>query len=364
MGSRVHEVLQKLYTDLRFCKAVSLDGLLEYYRQTWEKEWHENIRIVREELTPDEYLTMGLRCIVDYYHRYEPFDQNRTLGIEHAVQFSLDKDNKYIMKGFIDRLSRPKDKVIWIHDYKAKGYFPTQQELDEDRQLAYYQMAIQSLWPDTEEIELVWHYLIFDQEIHSRRTVEELEILREETIALIDEIESATDFPALQSGLCNWCEHQARCPLFKHLHETAALSRNDYMGEEGVKLAECLVTLQDRETQLKEELAQIKGALWTYAKKNGVEVVFTKEHKVRIKVYDNIRFPGRKDPGRPELENVIRDEGKWEEASSLDVFALSKLLQKGHWDQDLITKIMKFGTPDLSLWIKAFPRNQRGGWSK
>ncbi len=268
------------------------------------------------------------------------------------------------MKGFIDRLSRPKDKVIWIHDYKAKGYFPTQQELDDDRQLAYYQLAIKSLWPDTEEIELVWHYLIFDQEIHSRRTTEELETLRVETIALIDEIESTRDFPAKQSGLCNWCEHQPRCPHFKHLHQTATLSKNDYMGNEGVQLAERLVTLQDRETALKAELMQVKEALADYAKKNEVEVVFTKGHKVRVKVYDNIRFPGRKDPGRSELENTIREGGRWEEASSLDVFALSKLLQKAHWDSDLIEKIMKYGTEDTTLWIKAFPRNERGRWSK
>ncbi len=362
MGSRVHEVLQKLYTDLRFCKTASLEPLIELYQQLWEKAWHENVRIVKEELAPEDYFALGKRCIEDYYHRYKPFNQSRTLGIEHPVQFSLDPEGKYVMKGFIDRLSQPKDHVIWIHDYKTKGFLPTQTELDEDRQLAYYQMAISQLWPETKEVELVWHFLIFDQEIHSRRSPEELETLREETIALIREIESATDFPAKQSGLCNWCEYQQHCPLFKHLYDTASLSENEYLGEEGIGLAEKLITLQSKEELLKAEIAKLKAALWDYAQKKGIEVVFTKNHKVRIKVYDNIRFPGRNDPGRSALENLIREKGKWEEVSYLDVFALSKVLQAGGWDAELVEKIKQLGTPDSSLWIKAFPRNTRGAW--
>ncbi len=362
MGSRVHETLEKLYTDLKFCKTVTLPDLLVYYHQIWEKNWHDEVRIVREGVTPDNYEAMGEKCIVDYFNRYAPFDQGRTLGIEHRIDFNLDEAGQYQLQGFIDRLSQPKDKVIWIHDYKAKTYLPTQQDLDEDRQLAYYQMAIQQLWPDTEEIELVWHYLIFDQEIHSRRTPEELADLRKETIALIQEIESTTDFPTVKSGLCNWCEHQAICPQFKHLYETQALPPNEYLGEAGVKLGERLVFLQAEEEKLKKELAKVKEALVDYSKTKGLETVFTKNHKVLIKFYGNMKFPGRKDLGREQLEQAVRAAGKWDEVSSLDVFTLAKVIEKKGWDEDLIETLKKFGTPDQTPWIKAFPKNERRGW--
>lgn len=361
MGSRVHEVLQKLYTDLRFLKPVSLDELLAYYRQIWEKEWHEEIQIVRDGLTPDDYLALGEKCLTDYYHRYHPFDQTRTLGVEYPVKFSLDPDGKYVMQGYVDRLSQPRDGTIWIHDYKTKGFFPTQQELDDDRQLAYYQMAVKQLWPDTREVELIWHYLIFDQEIRSRRTGEELEALRQETIGLIQEIETATEFPPRQSGLCNWCEYRAFCPLFRHLYETSALSRNEYLSEEGVALAERLTVLQVEEERTKAEIQKVKEALFAYAQKKGVEVVFTKTHKVRLKVYDNIRFPGRNDPSRPALEKVVKEGGKWEEVSALDVFALSKALQAKSWEAELVAQIKKLGVSDKSPWIKLFPRDERRG---
>jgi putative RecB family exonuclease len=222
-------------------------------------------------------------------------------------------------------------------------------------------MAIQQLWPDTKEVELIWHYLIFDQEVRSRRGAEELEALRKDTISLIDEIETATEFPARQTGLCNWCEYRPLCPLFKHLYETAALSKNDYLSEEGVALAERLAALQVEEERIKTETQKVKEALFAYAQKKGVEVVFTKTHKVRMKVYDNIRFPGKNDPSRPALEKVVKEGGKWEEVSTLDVFALSKALQNKPWEAELVARIKKLGTPDKSPWIKVFPRDERRG---
>lgn len=360
MGSRVHETLEKLYTHLRFCKMISLEELLDDYRQIWEEKWHDEIRIVRAEMTPDDYLALGEKCLTDYYQRYHPFDQSRTLGIEHPVKFSLDDTGQYMIQGFIDRLSQPKDGVIWIHDYKTKGFFPTQQDLDEDRQLAFYQLAIEKLWPETKEVELIWHYLIFDQEIHSRRSPDELEELRQETIALIQEIEGAALYPPRQSGLCNWCGFQKICPLFRHQYETESLPENEYMGEEGVRLAGRLITLQSEEASVKGEIAKIKEALGDYARRKGVEAVFTKDHKVRIKVYENIKFPSWKDPGRAALDKLIKSSGKWDEVSSLDIFALSKAVQSGNWDLEILEQIKEHGNTDPTLWIKVFPKK----WGK
>ncbi|MFQ5598494.1 MAG: hypothetical protein ACE5GK_10640, partial [Nitrospiria bacterium] len=154
-------------------------------------------------------------------------------------------------------------------------------------------------------------------------------------------------------------EYQAHCPLFRHLFDTSSLPKRDYFEEEGVALAEKLVSLQRDETRVKDEIAQVKKALWAYAQKKGLEVVFTKTHKVRIKVYENIKFPGKNDPGRADLEKLVKEGGKWEEVSILDVYTLSKVLQKGAWDEAFVEPIKKMGTADQSLWIKAFPRQ---GW--
>ena len=50
--------------------------------------------------------------------------------------------------------------------------------MDEDRQLALYQIGVQNMWNDVCNVELVWHYVAFDKEIRSKRTEEGLDELK------------------------------------------------------------------------------------------------------------------------------------------------------------------------------------------
>ena len=58
------------------------------------------------------------------------------------VNFDLGSEN-YRLRGVIDRLEKTKEDTLEIHDYKASGNLPTQDKLDEDRQLALYQIALE-----------------------------------------------------------------------------------------------------------------------------------------------------------------------------------------------------------------------------
>jgi putative RecB family exonuclease len=359
MGSRVHYALEQLYTNLRFEKPMTLEAVLDIYKNDWEAKWHDEIKIVREEIGPAEYFKIGQRAITDYYRRYHPFNQSKTLGLEYRVTLALDESGKYTLQGFVDRLSQPSDGVLWIHDYKAKSLLPTQPDLDEDRQLAFYQMAVATLWPETKEVVLIWHYLLFDREFRSRRTVEDLHKLRKETIALIDEIESATLFPTKQSGLCNWCEYHAICPLFKHLYETIPLPKNEYLKEEGVALVGQFERLQSSAEKIKVEIEQIKEAMVAYAQTKKVDILYNKTHKVRVRVYPKLDFPGKDNPGRANLEAAVKKAGIWDDVATLDTFVLSKKLQDKQWPPDQIDEIKKIGVPGKTNWIKLFRRDER-----
>jgi len=359
MGSRVHEALHRLYFDLRHTKLNSLDEILSYYRERWSEEWHPGVQINREGLLPEHYFALGEKCLTDYYRRYAPFDQNRTLGLEQYVSFGLDREGRHVLQGYVDRLSQPKEGVVWIHDYKARGSLPGQQEADRDKQLAFYQMAIHQLWPEVKEVELVWHYLVFDQEIHSRRSAQELEALRLETLSLIEKIESATEFPARQSALCSWCEHRSRCPLFRHEYELAALPENRYLQESGLQLVERLAALQAEEERLKREIEEVKGALINLARSKGYEVFYGRNDKVRVKFYDSVKFPGKNDPGRAELEKVVKESGRWMDVSNLDVFALSKALMGGSFPPELAARLQALGRREKHPWVKLMKKDDR-----
>lgn len=72
LGSRVHEVLEKLYKELILTKLNSLEDLHEYYKKRWEKNWHDNVVIVKTNFTKDHYYDTGLQAIADYYKRHHP----------------------------------------------------------------------------------------------------------------------------------------------------------------------------------------------------------------------------------------------------------------------------------------------------
>ena len=214
MGQRFHDAMEWLYKQ-RALRVVPLDELLEYYEKDWAKKWHADVKIRKKGRTQDDYRLMGRRFIEGYYKRHHPFDEGQVLGLEHYIRFPLDDTRKYNLKGIIDRLMLAPDGAFEIHDYKTGSKLPKQAKLDEDRQLALYQIGVQTLWPEAKEVRLVWHMVAFDSEMKSCRTAEALDGLRAELAGLIDRIEAEREFPPHESALCGWCPYWDLCPVKK-----------------------------------------------------------------------------------------------------------------------------------------------------
>ena len=143
VGKRVHEVLERLYRFVGEGHLPSLPNVLNRYELMWEAEYDpEKVRIVREGTPLSFYQQHGTRCLEMYYRRHYPFDGDETLAVEEHVEFALDEAGEYPMQGFIDRVVGARDGALEIHDYKTGRYVPSQQALDEDRQLALYQLGV------------------------------------------------------------------------------------------------------------------------------------------------------------------------------------------------------------------------------
>lgn len=222
MGSRVHEALEKLYKDLQFERKNQLQDLIEFYQNQWDKEWQEGILVVREDYTVDDYRAMGVRFISEYYDRFAPFDQDKTIGVEEYILFDL--DDQHQLQGYIDRLSYEGDGLYTIHDYKTSNSLKTAEDADNDRQLALYAIAIKKKYQDCKRVRLVWHMLAFDKDVIIEKTEEDLLKTLDETKANVKKIEAATEFPDNKTALCGWCEFQPICPHFKHLWRSIVCS--------------------------------------------------------------------------------------------------------------------------------------------
>ena len=176
LGSQVHDALEKLYRDLQYQKLNALDELLVYLNDKWQKNWNESIVIVKD-YTPENYRLMAEKFITDYYHRYHPFDQQRTIALEDRILINLDRSGDYKLQGYIDRLAESEDCRYEIHDYKTNSQLPLPEYIQNDRQLALYMIGVKDRYPDAEDIKLIWHFLAFNKEIDSTRTDDELEQL-------------------------------------------------------------------------------------------------------------------------------------------------------------------------------------------
>ncbi|HKL24103.1 MAG TPA: PD-(D/E)XK nuclease family protein [Candidatus Nanoarchaeia archaeon] len=219
LGSSVHDTLEWVYNTIKEGKnPPTIDEVIIYYQNKWKENFSENIAIIREGMTYEDYFNKGVKFLVDYYNKHYPF-KDGTLECEKKVFIDLDNFGDYKIIGYIDRLVfNPETQEFEIHDYKTANSLPTKEKVEADRQLALYSLAIKNIYGDY-KTRLVWHYLSYNKRIDSTRENHELENLKKETLEKIKQIESSQSFPPSPSILCNWCDYQKRCPYFKSKFE-------------------------------------------------------------------------------------------------------------------------------------------------
>jgi putative RecB family exonuclease len=342
LGDKVHKAIHKAYNDTRNRKTNSLEDLVNYYRKSWERDWNENVFIVRKELTADNYKNNGEHIVESFYKRFSPFDTEVTMAAETSVRFCLDSDDRYNLTGRVDRVARAQDGAIEVHEYKTGSYLPGQYEIDRDKQLGYYHMAIQQRWPSQGPIRLVAHYLAHDTDLISYRNEADIADLVKNTIRLINEIETTRDFPARNTALCAWCEYPEYCPERKHLYSVADLPVNEYLNEPGVKLVNRYAELKEQSKTIEEELKKVKEAMVGYACNQGLSVIQGSDCYARIRTEAKYKFPGKNEPQRQSLNNLIIQNNMWMEVSELDPFALNRIIKQKAWSPEIINQVMEY----------------------
>lgn len=212
LGDSVHRTLEWLYKKIQKNIVPSLDEIIIYYIKTWKENYRLGMVIVKEDSTEKDYFERGIQFLINYYSANKPFDDN-TMEVEKKITINLDGKNK--VQGFIDRLVHNLETGEFeIHDYKTGNTQPKKDHADKDRQLALYAIAIKERFGKDKEVVLVWHYLAHGKKLKSRRTNEQLETLKRETLELIRQIENEKEFSPNKSFLCNWCRYKNICPAW------------------------------------------------------------------------------------------------------------------------------------------------------
>ncbi len=346
LGSRVHEVLEWLYQQVTNAEVPSLPGVLRRYRALWDAEWTDDVRVVRSGTTPEGLRQVGERCLELYYNRHAPFDEEIVLGLE--VPFRVPLEDGIVLNGYLDRLAKRHGDVYEVHDYKTSSRLPTPGEAARDEQAGWYALAVRERFPHAQELRLVWHYLRFDERLVSTRTPEQLEELKRDIGRRIQAIEAACSFPPRESALCPWCDYFKICPAKGHRQAVAAIPDNAYLGEPGVVLVNRLAALKAELKEVTEErgrqIAQVEEALYEYASRHGYTVVVGSDMEAVVEEQESVLLPKAGEPERKELEALVREEGLWNELSTLDLTKLRRALDSGTLSEVLRAELARLSS--------------------
>ncbi|MFH1425220.1 MAG: PD-(D/E)XK nuclease family protein [archaeon] len=207
LGSAVHDSLEELYKRRMAGVVWELDELVRHFALLWKEECTSDVRV--DGGTAEDYFNKGLKFLADYYMKHHPFSDD-TMEVEKRLVFPLDDIGEIRLQGYVDRLVKVGWKDFEIHDYKTNAIMKKQEEVDADKQLAFYHIGLQKLFGADIKVKLVWHFLAHNRSISSTRTQEQLDKLKRNTLRLIREIESNTVWPACGRSWCDWCDYKRK----------------------------------------------------------------------------------------------------------------------------------------------------------
>lgn len=342
MGGIVHQVLEKMYEDKKFKKRVSKATLLKFYKYLWEKEYTPEILVAKADrgLTSENYRKMGAEFIENYYDSHKEDDMT-ILALETEDRLTLPDGNSWHVK--MDKLGC-KGNIYFVCDYKTNAKMKTQEEVDEDRQLAMYSIWVRDKFKDAKKVILKWHMLAFDKDITSERTEEQLKKLQEEVMGTIKKIETAIkekDFPTQVTALCDYCVYKSICPSFKHQAELkvkAEESIKKFKEDDGVKIVDEFSEIKIKKKEIEDKEDKLKTDLIGFAKQKGIDVVYGSNMKASVKEYEKFSIP-EEDEEKQKFIELVKKKGLYEDLSNLNAIRISSLAGKGELDPEIKKKL-------------------------
>ena len=351
VGSMVHDALEWLYRLVRDGRVATRGELADKYQELWDAKWKDDIRVIKHELAVEHYRSNGQKWVEQYWDRYQPFDQGITIDLECKVFIDLPGGGKVM--GYIDRLEKAGNNHFVIHDYKTNGRLPTPHETENDRQLGLYMLGIQQRYPDLKKIDLVWHFVRFDEDVWSQRTDEQLQGMAGQTTRLIETIEAAVtsgNLPTKTSTLCDWCEFRPVCPEFAHLYrmekQQETLVFSTLTAAEASALVDELASLRDEKRrvtgEMDERAAEIQEKLTAYSTETGNTSIYGAEHYATVSTTTSVDVPKAGSKPRAELESALKSLGLWDQVDQLSPSKLKKLAASAAWGDDQREAVNKY----------------------
>lgn len=203
-GGLIHSVVQ--YALKKDPLMLAYDELINFYKNNWDSS------LYKDKEQEKQYFDFGKNMIFHFHGTHKPGLRNI---IATEKYFAIPLSSKHELSGVIDRVDKLPIGILEIIDYKTNKALPSQEEIDQDFQMNFYNLAIKELWPETEKVKLTFYFLKPNVQMSTTRDDYTLEIAKKEIIKTADKIEKTKNFYATPNRFCDWCDFQNRCSKFK-----------------------------------------------------------------------------------------------------------------------------------------------------
>ncbi len=286
--------------------APSLEELYEMLEAVWVREGYASEE--EERL----YLEHG-RHVLAQYHR----DNARDYRIPAALEFRFTIEVEGVeLSGVIDRMDRIPGGGYEIVDYKTSRRLPPRERVDRDLQLSVYHLAATEIW-GIEPERLTLYFLLPGQRMSTVRSSGDLDDLRRR-IAVVAERIAAGKFEPRQNPLCDWCEYQRLCPLFRHRYE-----RED--GDPAPRMTAIVdewIELKRRGREVYRRLDELSALIHAFCEEHGYRRLFGTDGSAVDRRPQHVTAH---DPVR--LRQILEPLGLWEKVLSVDPGKLGDLIE-------------------------------------
>jgi RecB family exonuclease len=304
-GDSLHRALH-LFHNRPVPVAPSLAELEEMYEATWVPTGFSSDA---EERTYREH---G-RQVLAQYHR----ENAGAYRIPAALEFRFTIEVEGVqLSGVIDRMDRIPGGGYEIIDYKTNRRLPPQARIDADLQLSVYHLAATQIW-GIEPERLTLYYLLPGQRMSTSRSASDVDELRRRIATVAERIE-AGKFEPRQNPLCDWCEYQPLCPLFRHKYEQE-------LGDPAPRMTAVVdewIGLKRQGREVYRRIDELAGLVNAFCEEHGYRRLFGTDGAAIDRRPQHVSAPVDE-----KVRAVLEPLGLWERVLSVDVAKLNALIE-------------------------------------
>jgi len=304
-GEALHRTLHRFHD-----RPVPVAPSVEELHEMLDAEWvDDGYRDPGEEALYREHA----RQVLAEYHRANA----GSFRIPAALEFRFTVEIEGVqLSGVIDRMDRIPGGGYEIVDYKTSRRLPPKAIVDRDLQLSLYYLAAQQIW-GIEPERLTLYYLLPGERMTTFRTPADADDLRRR-IATVAERIAAGKFEPRANPLCDWCDFQHVCPLFRHKFERE-------QGDPAPRMTEIVdewIALKREDWERYRRLEELRGLINAFCEEHGYRRLYGSEGTAIDRRPVHITAPDAE-----RVRRILEPLGLWEQVITVDPKKLSEVIE-------------------------------------